>query len=98
MPMSESDFSALETRLSHKWHERKGVQVGHILTTVAMAVSAILFITNMREDIAVLKREVLAQQMRDDKQDRDMDSALGKLSERLERIDAKMDRLLERRN
>lgn len=70
---------------SERWHLKKEIQLGHLITTFAVAVSAILYINKIEQRLSVVETQLLAQRE---------SSAL--LRAQLERMDAKLDRLIER--
>ena len=70
---------------SERWHLKKEIQLGHLITTFAVAVSAILYINKIAQRLSVVETQMLAQRE---------SSAL--LRAQLERMDAKLDRLIER--
>lgn len=70
---------------SERWHLKKEIQLGHLITTFAVAVSAILYINKIEQRLSVVETQMLAQRE---------SSAL--LRAQLERMDAKLDRLIER--
>ena len=73
------------TKDQERWHLKKEIQLGHLITTFCVAVSAILYINNIEQRLSVVETQLLAQRE---------SSAL--LRAQLERMDAKLDRLIER--
>jgi hypothetical protein len=68
-----------------RWHLKKEIQLGHLITTFAVAISAVLYINKIEQRLSVVETQLLAQRE---------SSAL--LRAQLERMDAKLDRLIER--
>lgn len=68
-----------------RWHLKKEIQLGHLITTFAVAISAVLYINKIEQRLSVVETQMLAQRE---------SSAL--LRQQLERMDAKLDRLIER--
>ena len=68
-----------------RWHLKKEIQLGHLITTFAVAISAVLYINKIEQRLSVVETQLLAQRE---------SSAL--LRQQLERMDAKLDRLIER--
>lgn len=68
-----------------RWHLKKEIQLGHLITTIAVAGSAIVYIGKIEQRLSVVETQVMAQRE---------SSAL--LRSQLERMDAKLDRLIER--
>lgn len=68
-----------------RWHLKKEIQLGHLITTGAVAVSAVIYVGKIEQRLSVVETQVIAQRE---------SSAL--LRAQLERMDAKLDRLIER--
>jgi hypothetical protein len=86
------------------WHQDRRIQIGHIvstlglmLTMVATIVQLTAFIGRIDARVQVLEREATLQHDRDERQDKVAADALATLRAQLERIDAKLDRLVEHR-
>lgn len=82
---------------SNGWHLKKEIQLGHIITTVTVAVSAVLYIQKIEQRVALIEQSVSMQRERDDRQDHAMGEATQLLRQQLERIESKLDRLVERK-
>jgi len=74
-----------EPKETERWHLKKEIQLGHLITTFVVAISAVLYINKIEQRLTVVETQVLAQRE---------SSAL--LRQQLERMDAKLDRLIER--
>ena len=74
-----------EPKETERWHLKKEIQLGLLITTFAVAISAVLYINKIEQRLSVVETQVLAQRE---------SSAL--LRQQLERMDAKLDRLIER--
>ena len=74
-----------EPKETERWHLKKEIQLGHLITTFAVAISAVLYINKIEQRLSVVETQLLAQRE---------SSAL--LRSQLERMDAKLDRLIER--
>jgi hypothetical protein len=70
------------------WHLDKKVPVSIILVLVVYGISGLIFISDIKRDVEILKVQQVAQDKRDEKQDRDF-------TESVKRIEAKLDRLIE---
>lgn len=79
------------------WHIKKEIQLGHLLTTLTIAVSVILYVSKLEQRIALIEAQVLTQRDRDDRQDRTTAEAMSLLRAQLERMENKLDRVLERK-
>ncbi len=86
-----------EDRPAADWHLDRRLQITHILSTLSLGVGAVLYVGDIRKDVEVLKAKEVAQAARDQRQDLDIASRQQDLQSRLERIDEKLDRLIENR-
>lgn len=68
-----------------RWHLKKEIQLGHLITTFAVAVSAILYINKIEQRLSVVETQLIGQR-----------ESAALLRAQLERMDAKLDRLIER--
>jgi hypothetical protein len=82
-------------REHERWHIKREFQLGHLITTLAMATSVIVYIGKMEQRIALVEQSVTEQRARDDRQDKAITSALDAIERRLGKLDDKMDRVLE---
>ena len=67
------------------WHLKKEIQLGHLITTITVAVSAVIYINKIEQRVAVVESQVIYQ-----KETADV------LRNQLEKINDKLDRLIER--
>lgn len=79
------------------WHLDKKVPLSLILAILVQAAMVIWAIADIKKDVEVLKATTGALAARDAAIEVSMREATLKISERLERVDAKLDRLIERR-
>jgi uncharacterized membrane protein (DUF106 family) len=77
-----------------RWHIKREFQLGHLLTTIAMAVSAGMYVTAVEKRVSLLEQAVAAQKERDERQDTQAAAALATVNNHLSKIDDKLDRLL----
>lgn len=84
----------------HGWHLKREIQLGHILSTLAIAASAAAYIVKMDQRLAVMEANIAEtarhQIQRDTRQDEAAERADTLIREQLRSIDAKLDRLVER--
>ncbi len=78
------------------WHLKREIQLGHVITTLTVAVSAIFYVTKLDQRIALIEQQQATQQTRDGKQDAEVSEKTLALGRQLERMEAKLDRLIER--
>lgn len=79
------------------WHLDRRLQITHILSTLAMGVGAIMYVGDIRKDVEVLKSQKVEQVLQDQRQDAAMVEIKRETSVQLDKIDQKLDRLIERR-
>lgn len=79
------------------WHLKKEIQFGHIITTLTVAVAALFYFTKIEQRIALVEQQIVQQHERDERQDKSVSEAMILLRQQLEKMDAKLDRALERR-
>ncbi|XVJ69954.1 MAG: hypothetical protein HEQ39_10055 [Rhizobacter sp.] len=77
------------------WHLDRRIQITHILGTWVAVASAVLYVGEIRKDVEVVKMQIATQAVRDNKQDIDQAELKRDLQAQLEKIDAKLDRLIE---
>lgn len=84
----------------HGWHLKREIQLGHILSTLAIAASAAAYIVKMDQRLAVIEANMVEavkyQSQRDQAQDESATRADALIRDQLKSIDAKLDRLIER--
>ena len=69
----------------NKWHRKKEIQLGHLITTFTVAISCVVYINKIEQRVAVMEAQIIAQR----------DSAT-LLRTQLDKINDKLDRLIER--
>lgn len=79
----------------NKWHLKREVQLGHIITTITVVVSVVIYTQKQEQRIALLENHVAVQRERDERQDKSQSEAITQVRSHLERMEAKLDRLIE---
>lgn len=83
------------------WHLKKEIQLGHLITTFTVAASCLLYISKIENRIAVIEAQNMtikvSQAERDERQDRANSEMSALLRSQLDKMDAKLDRLIENR-
>ena len=79
-----------------RWHLKREIQIGHIITTLTVAVSVIVYVGKIEQRLAVAESQIATQRERDERQDKVLAEAMARLGAQLERLDGKLDRLVER--
>ena len=78
------------------WHLDKRVPLSLIAAMVAQVVVVTMFFADIKRDVELLKADVITLHQRDSKMETDTRDALRSNNEHLNRIDQKLDRLIER--
>jgi Tfp pilus assembly protein PilO len=78
------------------WHLDRRLQITHILSTMALGIGAVMYVGDIKRDVEVLKAQQSAQRERDAKQDQDVAEKLRSVGGQLDRVEVKLDRLIER--
>ena len=87
----------MPTRLTDDgWHLDKKVPIGIIAAMLMQFAGGLWFISKLDARILALEAGATAQHERDERQDNSSKEALGQLHRQLERIDEKLDRLIEK--
>ncbi len=90
-----------EERQDGGWHLKREVQLGHIITTCTVLFSVIWYAGKLEQRIALVEQSqmqvTLAQKERDDRQDKLASDALAMLRQQLNRLEQKLDRVIEGR-
>lgn len=68
-----------------RWHLKKEIQLGHLLTTFTVAVSCVIYVNKVEQRVAVVEAQIEAQH-----------EGVSLLRAQLEKINDKLDRLIER--
>lgn len=68
-----------------RWHLKKEIQLGHLLTTFTVAVSCVIYVNKVEQRVAVVEAQVEAQR-----------EGVTLLRGQLDKINDKLDRLIER--
>lgn len=69
----------------NKWHMKKEIQLGHLITTFTVAISCVVYINKIEQRVAVMEAQMISQR----------ESAI-LLRSQLDKINDKLDRLIER--
>jgi hypothetical protein len=85
-----------DTKGREPWHIKREIQLGHLITTLTVAVSAVVYIGKLEQRLALSEQQHLVQRERDAQQDQAIREAATTLRQQLDRMDTKLDRLIER--
>jgi hypothetical protein len=79
------------------WHLDKRVQISHILATITCAAAVAAYVGQLKTDVELLKKGAVDQIERDTRQDSALRDSVAQLNMRLDRIESKLDRVIEDR-
>ena len=88
---------ANERMFKEDWHLDKTVPISLIVAVLVQAGMVIWAIADIKKDVEILKSQTTAQRDRDDQQDKSSARQFGTITNSLDRIDSKLDRLIEKR-
>ena len=75
----------MDNESNKNWHFKKEVQLGHLITTFTIAISAVIYINKIEERVSIVETQIVSQ-----KENNILFRA------QLEKINDKLDRLIER--
>ena len=85
-----------DARPQHGWHLKREIQLGHIITTIAMAAAVSLYVSKIDQRLALLEQDIKYRREVDDQQDQTAERMNQAIDKRLEKIEHKLDTLIER--
>lgn len=88
---------ANERMFKEDWHLDKTVPISLIVAVLVQAGMVIWAIADIKKDVEILKSQTTAQRDRDDQQDKSSARQFSTITNSLDRIDSKLDRLIEKR-
>ena len=96
--MSDSQLPPNEPEqdVGDHWHLDKKVPLSLIFAMLVQAGMVILAIGDIKKDVEILKMQSIAQRDRDERQDKSSAEAYLRLSNQLEKMDAKLDRIVDK--
>ena len=77
--------NSMDNESNKNWHFKKEVQLGHLITTFTIAISAVIYINKIEERVSIVETQIVSQ-----KENNILFRA------QLEKINDKLDRLIER--
>jgi len=77
------------------WHVDRRLQITHILGSLTMGLGAVMYVGDIRKDVEVLKAQRIEQVLQDQRQDAAALEAKREVSAQLQRIDQKLERLVD---
>ena len=68
-----------------RWHMKKEIQLGHLITTFTVAIASVMYISKIEQRVAIMETQMISQR-----------ESSQLLRGQLEKINDKLDRLIER--
>ena len=96
MSQQKQTSNQVESPAREQWHLKREIQLGHLITTVVVAVSAMSYVTKLEQRIALLEQSAMSQHERDERQDKTASEAIVQMNQQLLRIDGKLDTVISR--
>lgn len=87
----------IRTDESKQWHLEKSVPVGIIVAMIAQFMGGLWFVSKLDARVYALESSTVMQRERDQRQDDAANTAKVEVLRQLERMDEKLDRLIEKR-
>lgn len=99
--LTDSDLAALETKVNNRrlmdgWHLKKEVNVSLIITVVVTAFGCIGGYFDLKRDVALIQADLVSVHVKDNDLTMIDDKNLIVIRAQYERMEAKLDRLIER--
>ena len=95
--MNDFEDSGIDRRSEASWHLDKKVPLSLIFAMLVQTGMVVWAVADIKKDVEVLKMQAIGQHERDERQDKSSAEAYTRLSVYLEKMDAKLDRLVENR-
>ena len=81
---------------AESWHLKKEINLSMIISIIGIAVACVIGYSDLKRDIAVLQLDVATLHTRNNKAETDLRDAITLIRSQFERLDAKLDRIIER--
>jgi Tfp pilus assembly protein PilO len=78
------------------WHLDKKVPISLIVAMTVQLIGIVMYLAQMKQDIELLKQDTAALHVRDTANSDSMREAMRSVQEQFQRLDGKLDRLIER--
>ena len=78
------------------WHFKKEISVSIIISVITLGIAVVVAYTDLQRDIALIQANIITLNQQDVRLKAEIDAASNTTSARFDRIDAKLDRLIER--
>lgn len=81
---------------SESWHVKKEFSLSLILTVIVQVIAFVWFLATIREEIALIKADLVVLHQRDTQITGDFQTIVRELKDSIKELNAKMDRVIER--
>ena len=78
------------------WHLKKEVNLTIIISVIGIAVAAVTGYSDLKKEIALIQADVVVLHQRDTQTSSELREALSLMRQQFDRMDSKLDRLVER--
>jgi hypothetical protein len=96
MPEHDNNFQDRRALQETSWHLKKEINVSLIISVISIAVAIVLGYSDLKRDIALIQADQVVLHQHDTQQGNDNERALGLIRQQYERLETKLDRLIER--
>lgn len=93
--LTDQNYRSADWRSDAGWHLRKEINVGHMLTTLALLGGLAITWSQLNVRIALIEKSIEQQSSVDRRQDADSREAFARVDARLSSIDGKLDKLVD---
>lgn len=93
--MKREAYDGPERRADSGWHMRKEINVGHMLTTIALMAGLTVTWSQLNVRIALIEKSIEQQNAVDRRQDDTSREAFARVDARLSSMDSKLDKLVD---
>lgn len=83
-------------RWHNGWHMKKEIQLGHIITTLTLAISAVWWVGKLEQRVAIAEARESVLREKQVEQDRNLRELAATIRQDIGALGAKIDRLIER--
>lgn len=95
--IDDDETETVERRKKQNWHLEKTVSISHILTTIAALSTVLVMGSKFDTRLSLVEQLVSSQRSVDSRQDSEASASREIVRQQLRDINAKLDRLIERR-
>jgi hypothetical protein len=90
------EFQDRRAPAEQSWHLKKEINVSLIISVISIAVTMVMGYADLKREIALIQADAIVLHQRDSQQGNDTERALDLIRTQYERMEGKIDRLIER--